>query len=501
MRLYSNKWGTYGSGSGTNELYILPLETVENASLTVIEWSTNEIAVSYPNAGNVTSGTFKAMIGESDRTAVTATRLGTGDIYKLTGVGALQSNPGKVLTLSMTESSTAKQAVFVIPLIVTDEKTEAQLCSYAAGGNGSTLITEGRAIVKNVDIVVRNGGKLTTNTAQGDFGDLYIYPGGKAKITNNFKAKNVYMRGGYSFLSYADKTYNYPDLYLGDITITTAGLKYDLYVDNRYYYMFSMPYDVALEDVTDEAGNEDFPVWVKHYDGNQRVSGAHVSGWNWYGDEDGQDSFFAGRGYEITAKPKESGRQLAIIRFPIVSGNVTTDASNAPEVPIYGYGRAGYSAGTVMANNVGWNFIGSPYLTEYKAVSDTTKMVACGFTPHIEDGRWDGTYDRTESVARFITVPMDTENDYSHVWVGNYTIPAFSTFFFQYADADEGTFTMGGTRTQASVAPRFGNAPKEKPEIHVDVLLSGEGETAEGSAGLFIHDKYEGGLKDFEDVE
>ena len=32
-------------------------------------------------------------------------------------------------------------------------------------------------------------------------------------------------------------------------------------------------------------------------------------------------------------------------------------------------------------------------------------------------------------------------------------------------------------------------------------MLSGDGEAVEGKAGLIIHDKYEGGLKDFEDVE
>lgn len=503
LRLYSNKWGTYGISSGTNELYILPLVEVQDAALTVMEWSTNEMAVSYPNGGSVTSGTFKAMIGEGDKTTVTATSLG-GDMYKLTGVGDLQANPGKVLTLSMTESSIAKQAVFTIPLIVTAEKTEAELRS-SIGGSAA----EYNAIAKHTDVVIREGGKMTTGTSSGNFNDLYIYPGGQAVVSNDMSFGTVYMRGGYSFLNYADKEYGYPDLCVKSGTITTSGVKYDLYIDNRYYYTFAMPYDVTLASVTDETGSEDFPVWVKHYNGETRASGTHVSGWEWYGDEPGQGSFFAGIGYEITAKPRVSGRPVAIIRFPVKSGNITTDAAREIGVSVSNYGYDDYGSGSLSANNVGWNFVGNPYLTEYKAgtaspgnANDTLMLVDQGYEKHIDEttGVWDGTYDWKSSNKRFITVPYDTQTDYHSEYVATYTIPAFSAFFIQTTFS--GTFYMRGSRPQAAgVAPRFGQAAKEKPELHIDVLLSGEGESVEGKAGLLIHDKYEGGLKDFEDVE
>ena len=498
------KWGTYDNGE--INLYLLPVTQILDAEMTVMEWGTNSMTVKYDNAGTVASGTFKAKIGSGDKTSVTCTPLG-GDIYQLTGVGDLQSNPATALTLSMTETTTPKHVVLTIPLIVTAEKTEAQLCSYAAGGNGSTLITEGRTIARNLDVIIRNGGKLTTGTAEGRFKDLYIYPGGKAKITNNLAAANVYMRGGYSFLD-NKATYRYPDLCVVSGTVTTNGVKYDLYVDNRYYYTFSMPYDVTLASVTDEAGNDNFPVWVKHYNGATRASGEHVSGWEWYGDNAvTQHSFFAGRGYEITAKPAVSGRPIAIIRFPVKSGNITTDAAHAVGVSVGNYGYDDYEDGSLAANNVGWNLVGNPYFTEYKAGSasgegDTLMIIAKGFEKNIDESTnvWDGTYKWTDAnTARFITVPYDTRTDYHAEYVHDYTIPAFSAFFIQ--TEDEGTFYMRGTRTQAAAAPRFGTATKAKPELHVDVLLSGEGEVVDGKAGLFIHDKYEGGLKDFEDVE
>lgn len=497
LKLWTNagltKWGSYASG--VKELRLLTLSEIAPMTMKVMEWGTNAIVVSYPNGGSATSPQVR--IGDGDAANVTLTSLG-GDIYKITTISGLQDNPAKTLTITATESGTGKQALFPIPLIVTTTKTEAELRT-AAGSND---------IAKLTDVIIRDGGRMTTGTASGNFNDIYIYPGGKAKITKNFIANNIYMRGGYSFLD-EKATFKYPDLCVEDDGLSTTTidlpaankLYYDFYIDNRKYYMFSMPQDVTLASVTDEAGYDDFPVWVKHYDGGIRASGRGVSGWAWYGDEEGQGSFFAGIGYEITAKPKTSGRPIAIIRFPVITGDITTDASNSPEVTVTYHGKSAYEAGTQTANNVGWNFIGNPYLTEYKAVSDTSMIVKSDFVEHKENDQWDGSYEWKVTTARFITVPYDTYNDYHHELVKGYTIPAFSTFFFQFAEDATGTFHMGGDRPQAALAPaRFGAAPEAKPEINIDVMLRGEDEL-EGKAGLIIHEKYEGGLKDFEDVE
>ena len=498
LKLWTNagltKWGSYASG--VKELRLLTLSEVAPMTMKVMEWGTNAIVVSYPNGGSATSPQVR--IGDGDAANVTLTSLG-GDIYKITTISGLQDNPAKTLTITATESGTGKQALFPIPLIVTTTKTVAELRT-AAGSND---------IAKLTDVIIRDGGRMTTGTASGNFNDIYIYPGGKAKITKNFIANNIYMRGGYSFLD-EKATFKYPDLCVEDDGLSTTTidlpaankLYYDFYIDNRKYYMFSMPQDVTLVSVTDEAGYDDFPVWVKHYDGNLRASGHGVSGWTWYGDEVGQESFFAGIGYEITAQPKTSGRPIAIIRFPVITGDITTDAGNSPGVTVTYYGKSAYETGTQTANNVGWNFIGNPYLTEYKAVSDTSMIVKSDFVQHKENGQWDGTYEWKETSARFITVPCDMYNDYRHELVKGYTIPAFSTFFFQFAEDATGTFHMGGTRPQAALAPaRFGATPKATPEISLDIMLHGIGEAEEGKAGLIIHETYDGGLKDFEDVE
>lgn len=503
LRTYSGSttWGLHpASGVRDTLMRLLTLQEVQPMSLKVMEWGTDAIVVSYPNGGSASG--VQAAIGDASPSSVTMTSLG-GDIYKISTISGLQSNPSKPLYIMATESGTSKQAVVTIPLIVTASKTEAQLRESLPGATADIR----NATAKYIDVIIRNGGTMTTGTGSGNFADLYIYPGGKAIVSNNMSFGTIYMRGGYSFLD-NKATYRYPDLCVKSGTMTTSGLKYDLYIDNRYYYTFSMPYDVTLASVKDEAGNEDFPVWVKHYNGATRASGTHVSGWEWYGDNPvTQHSFFAGVGYEITAKPKVSGRPIAIIRFPVKSGNITSDASREIGVSVGNYGYDDYESGSLAANNVGWNFVGNPYLTEYKAgtaspANDTLMIVAQGYVQHIDPttGVWDGTYDWQASNKRFITVPYDTQSDYHSEYVATYTIPAFSAFFIQ--TETEGTFYMRGTRPQAAgVAPRYMQAQREKPEVHLDVLLRGDNEAVEAKAGLIIHDKYEGGLKDFEDVE
>lgn len=504
LRTYSGSttWGLHpASGVRDTLMRLLTLQEVQPMSLKVMEWGTDAIVVSYPNGGSASG--VQAAIGDASPSSVTMTSLG-GDIYKISTISGLQSNPSKPLYIMATESGTSKQAVVTIPLIVTASKTEAQLRESLPGATADIR----NATAKYIDVIIRNGGTMTTGTGSGNFADLYIYPGGKAIVSNNMSFGTIYMRGGYSFLD-NKATYRYPDLCVKSGTMTTtSGLKYDLYIDNRYYYTFSMPYDVTLASVTDEAGYDDFPVWVKHYNGATRASGTHVSGWEWYGDNlVTQHSFFAGVGYEITAKPKVSGRPIAIIRFPVKSGNITSDASREIGVSVGNYGYDDYESGSLAANNVGWNFVGNPYLTEYKAgtaspANDTLMIVAQGYVQHIDPttGVWDGTYDWQASNKRFITVPYDTQTDYHSEYVATYTIPAFSAFFIQ--TETEGTFYMRGTRPQAAgVAPRYMQAQREKPEVHLDVLLRGDNEAVEAKAGLIIHDKYEGGLKDFEDVE
>lgn len=497
LRLWGSKWGTYGSSYGIAEVYILPLIETATADVTVMEWGTDQIAVKYANAGTVASGTFKARIGAADQTTVTCTSLG-GDIYKLTGVGALQSNPAKALTLNMTETSTPKQAVFAIPLIVTASKTEAELCSYAAGGNGSTLITEGRAIAKGLDVVIRSGGTLTTGTAQGKFANLFIYPGGKAEITNNIGFGNIYLRGGFSWLD-AEKDYRLPQMKVDeDLTIDGVqqngnGVYYDLYLDKRRYYMMAVPKDVSLESMTNEEGGDDATIWLKQYSGKGRTQTPKTSGWvNISGSK-----LLRGVGYEMSIKPRNAGamngRTIGILRMPLLQSTAWTNEGECmPAVKAWGYNDE-----NVYANNKGWNFIGNPYFTAFQvSAADGTVMEVRDMVHHEENGQWTGTWDWTTSEdVKYVTIPQKMYDDYTDVRALNYKLESFYPFFIQ-AKLD-GNLTFTGSPVLK--APSILRAKMKEREVMIDFMLTDANGTSD-QAGLTVGNEYSADF-DMEDKE
>lgn len=487
LRLWGSKWGTYGDSYGQAEVYILPLEETTPAEITVMEWGTNELAVKYANAANVTSGTFKAKIGDGEQSAVTCTSLG-GDIYKLTGVGNLQANPAKTLELTMTESSTAKQAIFAIPLIVTEAKTEAQISSYAAGGNGSTLITEGRAIAKGIDVIVRAGGTLTTGTAEGKFADLYIYPGGKVDISKNIGVSNIYLRGGFSWLE-TTKDYRVPQMKVSDdVSITGVqakgnGIYYDLHLDKRRYYMMAVPKEVLLSSITNEEGVADFTAWLKEYDGEQRTLTPKGNGWV----NIKTDALLRGVGYEMSIKPR-AGRTIGVLRMPLLKETAWSNEEECtPSVTAWGANKKG-----VTDNNKGWNFIGNPFFTAFQNRDEDgrfgTNMEIRNLVKHNDaNGNWTGTYDWTTGEdVKYITVPQKMYDDYTDVRTKNYEIDAFYPFFIQAKSDGVLTFTNGNTVLKASMPAYF---RKKATEVDIDFALTDPNGNVD-FAGLTIGEKY-----------
>lgn len=494
LRLWGSKWGTYDDSHGVADVYILPLVPTEPADITIMEWGTTEIAVKYANASNVSSGTFKAKIGASDQTDVTCTSLG-GDIYKLTGVGDLQANPAKSLVLSMTESSTAKQAVFAIPLIVTESKTEAQLCSYAAGGDGSTLITEGRAIAKGLDVIIRSGGTLTTGTAQGKFANLYIYPGGKADISNNIALSNIYMRGGFSWLD-ASKDYRLPQMKVADevsidgVQSTGNGIFYDLYLDNTMYYMTAFPRDVALNSVTNEEGTDDWTGWVKGYSGKGRTKTPKDPSWIYAWEMSPGTTLYRGQGYEIAIKPRSTGamngRTIGILRFPLLY-ETEWSGESSPEIYVTAWGVDDQD---VSANNQGWNYIGNPYFTGFQNTDAAgqfgTVMEIRKLTEEIKDGKWTGKYVWvTDSKVKYITVPDKMVENYTDVKTKNYEIDAFFPFFIQAASSGYLTFTGNKILKARALNP----VAVPAREVEIDFTLSDPNGKSD-NAGLVVGNEY-----------
>ncbi len=481
LRLYGHKWGTYGESSGTADLYILPLTVKAKADISILEWGVDEVAVSYANGSSASA--INARIGTGDPSDVTKDGLG-GDVYKLTGVGDLQGNPAKQLVLTATEGGTPKQAVFQIPLIVTTSKSEAELRT-AAGGD---------AIAKGTDVVIRSGGILTTGTASGNFADLYIYPGGKANISNDLAVTNVYLRGGFSWLG---GEYDHPQMLVADRAtdankrlsgVGTAGhgIYYELYAKKDMYYMMALPKDVNLNDVTNGDGVKNFKAWIKKYNGGYRTGDYGSKAWL------NASSVQRGVGYEISIDQDvpHAGRPYGVLRFPLLQStgwsNETTDCA----VDVIAWGWDKWANGELSANNVGWNFIGNPYFSAFNNGSSyDSKIVQQGFQKH--GNPWDGTWDWIEDDAtRYFTIPHTTWDEYYDVRADNYKLDAFYPFFVQVnvgTQETPGTLTFGGTRDLKM--PSLIRQAVRQREIVVDFMLLDSNGKAD-VAGLNISNDY-----------
>lgn len=497
MKQSDFKWGTYANGE-TNVIYILPLVEKTPAELTVMEWGTNEIAISYPNGGNATAITAK--IDNGATTDVTKTSLG-GDMYRLTNVGNLQANPGKTLTLDITESGSPKQVICQIPLIVTTTQNVTNLRELLPGANA----TEKGKVANVTDVVIRktgnNIGKLQTagSTADVKFNNIYVYPAAKLNVTDNTRLSlnHLYLRGGYSFLSAVNSdNYKMPEAYITAQLTGSANIIYDLYINNSYYYFFALPYTVPLSSVHDETGSDDFKVWVKYYDGEHRASGSQVSGWKYYSGS----NFASGVGYEIAAKPRVTGRPIAILRFPLGNGALSSgegaqsgtvvEAGTKTGVSVTAHGMEdGELKDGVTANNAGWNFVGNPYMSSWKQTTDwgagSNMQTGSLVENKPDDEHWDGTYKWKSEDVRYVTLYNQFTQEYTQSASANCELPPFLPFFIQVNT--DGTFTMAQGNRQAKMRGFAKNIQPIREQL-IELYLNGS--ERRDNTGLLIGEEF-----------
>ena len=474
LRLWGSKWGTYAAGN--EQLYLLPLSPVTPAEITVMEWGTDEIAVSYPNRASCSAMTAK--IGSGDATTVTITSLG-GDIYKLTNVGNLGGNAGKQLTLTATEGSD-KQALFVIPYIISSGTGTPTTMRTATGDNTSNAITRG------VEVVVRSGAKFEVDASTKLMtSDMYIYPGGAFEIASEreISMSGLYLRGGYSWLS---SSFAMPHAKINasiDGLATGNGLNYDYYIDANQYYDLAVPKTMTWVPVTDETGNENFTYWVKQYNGSTRATTG--KGWTWYdwSSEDPSDWIInMGQGYLVAAQPP-TGRKYFIMRFPL-SMTLPDDETTKDPIAVTAYGmKDGEPKPGVSANNAGWNLIANPFLTSYKKDADgvdaegeaITGSIATGeLVPEEKDGKPTGKYEWEEgSSVRYVTTFNYATQTYAQHKMSETTLEPFTGFFIQVAKDCYVKFDPTG-RQNNIIARRANDKLPDDMEIGITASIGAE---------------------------
>ena len=485
----SGEWGMYQSSNAINqEIVLLGIQTtLTEVDIEVMEWGTNSMVLRFASTAPAKINVSVGNVTNTNQKPINLYSENASDIYKVENLSGLTSNDCETMEISYDGQGTLIRK----PILVSGEQE---------GSYYTTSPT--REVCEHCDIVILNGGKLTANEAKStgshvDFANIYVYPGGKLVLDDkSLGAKQqVYLRGGYSWLN--PTTYALPEVYLnGDINFNGSGnIIYDYYIQNYKYYQFALPYTVPLANVTDEAGYDNFPVWVKHYNGALRAADAYATSWEYYNGND----FEAGKGYIIAAKPRQvdnvKNRPLSIIRFPL--GNKAFNSANGLETDLQitttAHGINGYKEGVVTANNVGWNFVGNPFLSTWKGDIGHKQLEM-----HYENGKWDGSYDWVDSNVRYITVmSAENGNDYAQYVAKDTELKPFFPFFMQETAAGgSGTINFAtGNRVKKAPAAMLADEPREA-FVQLEITI----DDAVDQTGIFISDKYSDAI-DFDDYE
>lgn len=497
--LSSQKWGMY-VGAAT-ELRFLKIEEINEANLSIMEWGVNQVVFRYPGSGTIALNEVSI---NNSAIAATMERIGSSDLYILSGLSTLQANPSKTLQIGITETvaevNTNKESIFTIPFIIADDETRnnTYLRDLMDGANADAK----NAIAQTVDVVVRQGGQFETTNTTSKFKDLYIYPGGKADLGHTVAhLENIYLRGGYSWLG---DPFALPQMKATDgITITGIGstgngVFYDLYLNNAIYYMMALPKDVALTSVTNEEGGDDWTAWVKGYSGKPRSLNPNNRGWQAVAGP----NLERGKGYEIAIKPR-LGRPYGTLRFPLQTSSAwSNETACSPSVVAWGM-TDGKLNDDVTANNAGWNLIGNPFFTAYNNSGSDAILIVDSLTKKLDaSGNWTGAYEwNTTYKVKYFTIPGYTTEDYKDVRAVPYKLDAFYPFFVQVnsgTEASPASLTFGTSNRALKLPNKLTYETKER-EINLDILLLDESEHSD-VMGLNINNAYSSSF-DEEDKE
>lgn len=495
LRYRNGRWGTYAyqaANAGDEVVYMLPLTVVPEASLSVMEWGTTDVALKCAANTTLTSVTIN---GTAVTPAPSWSTL-TGDIAKLSGLPDLREKAMQKMVITVSESSTTKQKILTIPFIInTTDATTIGLRNQAPGSSQDKR----NDVISNVDVIVQNGGLLTVNTAEGNatactFNDLYIYPGGKVAVSgNDLGVQNVYMRGGFSWLGLPNKGEAYfhlpqmnvaSDKTLTGIGTTGHGVYYDITIDASIYYMIALPKTIAVTALTNEENGDDWDAWIKSYSGEGRTLSTKVTGWSYVT----SGNLDRGAGYEIAVSPR-NGRSLGVLRIPLLKGTAwSAEADYSTEVTGWGLTDGELNDG-VTANNAGWNYIGNPYFTAYNNTatpgsSPSGIIQTQTLVKHMENGVWNGKWDWKDTDVKYFTIPRYTEYEYDDVRAYPYNLDAFYPFFIQVSG--DGTVSFTTSNKTLKMPKRYQESTNR--EIIVDFSLTNGSVT--DVAGLTISNEY-----------
>ena len=329
------------------------------------------------------------------------------------------------------------------------------------------LISE-NANTENADIVVLNGGECNlTNNTNYSLRNIHIYGGGKLAVGNNSRlnASSIIMRVG----SVQERKYvhAYPQLLLQGQLTNETNVYVDFLTTYDRYYSFSIPYTANTQDIkypidiygnnVEETNTGSFQ--FEQYNGTTRA--ATGKGWEILKEPADLNPY---QGYTFWGAPKKVSvnnanpdrQQFGIHRIPL-NMNETQETTNKT-IPVYAYGDA-----NTPDNDRGWNFIGTPFLAQYKGLDSENIQIGI-LEKEMENGEWTGKYHRTGDL-RYITQTEDGQV-YTSTEVSETIFNPFNSYFVQIATEGLLSFNVN-TETNPLYIPQ-----KIEDEIKLKIELS-----------------------------
>lgn len=491
----SKKIGMYGGNIGyfasptspSGEIYFLPITNkLIDVPATVTEWGQKSMVIDVDaqtaSAASVHFGD-RASAEESSSFGQT-----------LTSVKSAASKYNYTVSFSTTDFSAHKDELLYIDWLDAEDNVI---------GSSSLMIpwiiAESRDMYKtgettkgpwNTEVHVLPGVTLTANTdsyspSGATIKELNIYPGATVKVTTGtLTATNLVLRYGWSRAT--SKRYDVARLY---VTPSTATLKAtrayaDWYIDYDQYYPIAVPWNVTVSGISylNTTNSASGAVKFLYYDGESRADGigSPANGDNWK--TLSPSTLEPSKGYAMTAR-RPTGKAFSIVRMPLTlpsgswaSGSWTTNgeqgyvsSTHKDQVAVTGYGH-----GSVEWYNMGWNFIGNPYMAVFNGDDD-------GISGKLEDQEGKG--------VRYATIPTEDFRDFEQVPIASANLKPASGFFIQANSADAQTITFAAAKTSVPSAPaRYTRVQETIPDQEAYIRLSDGG--SKDQMGLIIGEDY-----------